>query len=86
MSVEVSALQQHTGLSLLIWWYVTGLVVLGPKALDTGNNDKGSGGIGEKSIRSGDEVFLDAVTDFWDGGLSLVVKEPLRDNLDSATD
>ncbi|KAK7306417.1 hypothetical protein VNO77_44356 [Canavalia gladiata] len=60
--------------------------VEGPNALDTGNNEKVNGGTGENLIRSGDEVFLDAIANFSDGALSPGVKESLRDSLDSATD
>ncbi|XP_054806122.1 uncharacterized protein LOC129308784 [Prosopis cineraria] len=39
-------------------------------AMEMSKNLKGVGGIGEKLIRSEDEVFSDAVADFSDGGLS----------------
>lgn len=55
-------------------------------SLDTGNNEKGSAGNGEKFIRSEDEVFSDAVADFSDSGLNPDVKERLQDSLDSGAD
>ncbi|KAL2647541.1 hypothetical protein AAZV13_05G124300 [Glycine max] len=60
-----------------------GLVVSGPKSLETGNNEKGNEGNGEKLIRSEDEVFSDAVADFLDSGSNPEIKERLQDNLDS---
>ena len=55
----------------------------GPKSLETGNNEKGNEGNGEKLIRSEDEVFSDAVADFLDSGSNPEIKERLQDNLDS---
>ncbi|KAJ1426690.1 Zinc finger C2H2-type [Sesbania bispinosa] len=55
-------------------------------ALDAHNNEKDCVGTGENLNRSGDEVFLDAIANFSDGGLSPGNKESLRDSLDSATD
>ncbi|KAK7359333.1 hypothetical protein VNO77_01288 [Canavalia gladiata] len=64
-----------------------GLVVSSPNSSDTGNNMKGNDGIGEKIIRSEDEVFSDAVADFSDSGLGSEIKERLQgDSLDSVTD
>ncbi|XP_027341938.1 uncharacterized protein LOC113854859 isoform X2 [Abrus precatorius] len=64
-----------------------GLVVSGPNSLDTGKNEKGNDGVGEKLIRSEDDVFSDAVADFSDSGLSPEIKERLQeDSLDSGTD
>ncbi|XP_027916640.1 uncharacterized protein LOC114175972 isoform X3 [Vigna unguiculata] len=63
-----------------------GLVLSVTNSLDTGNNEKGSAGNGEKFIRSEDEVFSDAVADFSDSGLNPDVKERLQDSLDSGAD
>ncbi|CAL0306327.1 unnamed protein product [Lupinus luteus] len=57
-----------------------------PNNLDTGKIEKGNDGIGERLVRlrSEDEVFSDAVSDFSDIGLSPGTKEPLKqDSLDS---
>jgi len=54
--------------------------------LNTGNNEKGNAGNGEKFIRSEDEVFSDAVADFSDSGSNPDNKERLRDSLDSGAD
>lgn len=59
----------------------------GSNALETGNNEKGSDGIGEKLTRSEDDVYSDAVADFSDSGLSPGVKDRLQEvSLDSGTE
>ncbi|XP_057957684.1 uncharacterized protein LOC131150764 isoform X2 [Malania oleifera] len=50
-----------------------------PKILARSNNDNGSGGIGERSNRSEDEVFSDAVMEFSDPGFSPRSEGPLED-------
>ncbi|KOM31556.1 hypothetical protein LR48_Vigan01g111100 [Vigna angularis] len=55
-------------------------------SLETGNNEKGSAGNGEKFIRSEDEVFSDAVADFSDSGSNPDIKERLQDSLDAGAD
>ncbi|KAK7319004.1 hypothetical protein RJT34_03713 [Clitoria ternatea] len=59
----------------------------GPNSSDTSNSGKGNVGVGEKVVRSEDEVFSDAVADFSDSGFSAETKERLQeDSLDSGTD
>lgn len=48
--------------------------------------EKPSGGIGEKSNRSGDELFSDAVTEFSDCGFSPGIEERPKDATVAATD
>lgn len=58
------------------------LVDLGPQGtevLETSNNEKGSGGIGERSNRSEYELFSDAVAEFSDGGITSAIEERLED-------
>jgi len=55
-------------------------------SLDTGSNEKGNAGNGEKFIRSEEEVFSDAVADFSDSGSNPDTKERLQDSLDSGAD
>ncbi|KAG6667628.1 uncharacterized protein LOC122315592 isoform X1 [Carya illinoinensis] len=42
----------------------------GPRVLEKTNNDKGSRGIGERSNKSEDDLFSDAVADFSDSGVN----------------
>ncbi|XP_052723378.1 uncharacterized protein LOC108327251 isoform X2 [Vigna angularis] len=63
-----------------------GLVLSVSNSLETGNNEKGSAGNGEKFIRSEDEVFSDAVADFSDSGSNPDIKERLQDSLDAGAD
>lgn len=74
---------------IMIFFFGFGCVVsvdLVLNSLDTGENKRQSCGTGENLVRSGDEVFLDAITNFSDGALSPGIKDPLRDSLGSATD
>ncbi|KAJ6941347.1 hypothetical protein NC651_007207 [Populus alba x Populus x berolinensis] len=50
-----------------------------PKGLERSSNEKGSGGVGNISNRSEDEVFKDAVTEFPESGYSSVTGEHTRD-------
>ncbi|XP_011011110.1 PREDICTED: uncharacterized protein LOC105115788 [Populus euphratica] len=50
-----------------------------PKGLERSSNEKGSGGIGDISNRSEDEVFKDAVAEFPESGYSSVTGEYTRD-------
>lgn len=56
----------------------------GPKVLETSNNGKGSGGIGDRSNRSEDELFSDAATEFLDSSGS-GIEERFEDVRESAT-
>lgn len=58
----------------------------GPNSLETGNNEKGNEGNGDKLFRSEDDVFSDAVADFSDSGSNPEIKERLQDSLDSGAD
>lgn len=51
----------------------------GPKVLETSNSAKGSGGIGERSNRSEDELFSDAATEFPDSGINSGIEERFED-------
>ncbi|KAJ7008708.1 hypothetical protein D5086_005656 [Populus alba] len=51
----------------------------GPKGLERSSNEKGSGGVGNISNRSEDEVFKDAVAEFPESGYSSVTGEHTRD-------
>ncbi|KAM1385287.1 hypothetical protein ACFX15_031013 [Malus domestica] len=55
------------------------------KVLERSNNEKGSGLIGEGSVRSEDAVFSDAVAEFSDSGSGAGTGEGLEDVLKSAT-
>ncbi|XP_011024792.1 PREDICTED: uncharacterized protein LOC105125842 isoform X3 [Populus euphratica] len=50
-----------------------------PIGLERSSNEKGSGGIGDISNRSEDEVFKDAVAEFPESGYSSVMREHTRD-------
>lgn len=49
------------------------------------NSEKGSRGVGERSNRSEDEVFSDAVAEFLDGGSARGIEEHPQDVKEPAT-
>ena len=51
----------------------------GPKGLERGINQKGSGGVGNRSNRSEDDVFTDAIAEFPESGSSSVTGEHTKD-------
>lgn len=53
-----------------------------PNTFDIAENEKQCGRTEERLIRSGDEVFLDAIANFSDGALSPGVKESLESPID----
>ncbi|KAJ6343482.1 hypothetical protein OIU76_005258 [Salix suchowensis] len=50
-----------------------------PKGLGRGINEKGSGGVGNRSNRSEDDVFTDAIAEFPESGSSSVTGEHTKD-------